>query len=139
VAQASSGCPPGTRRGGTDAGEDGRRTVGLETDDGRGVGAEDGAGLLRDGSEHLGRRQPAGDQRGDPPQRGLLFGEPAQIVAALLEMGAALGVRGRQGFGLPGAARGQADNPADRASDEDERDQGHYVVEVGDGEVVRRG
>jgi hypothetical protein len=78
-----------------DAGDESRRAVGVEADDDRAVGTKDAADLLRDGREYLGRRQPSGDQRGDPAQRGLLFGEPAKFVAALLELGAALGVRDR--------------------------------------------
>ncbi|MCU1662551.1 MAG: histidine kinase, partial [Pseudonocardia sp.] len=113
-----------------DTGRDGRRAVGIEAEDVRSVGTEDVADLVRDGREHLGRWHPVGDQRGDPPQRGLLVGEPAQFLAAL-------GVRGRKGFGLA-AARGQADNRAHRTGDEEESDQGHHVVRIGDGEVVQR-
>ena len=113
-----------------DAGHDGRRTVGIEADDVRAVGAEDVADLVCDGREHLGRRRPAGDQRGDAAQRGLLVGEPAEFLAAL-------GVRGREGFGVT-VVRGQGGDRADRGGGEEERDKGHHIVGVGDGEVVRR-
>jgi hypothetical protein len=113
------------------AGSDGRRAVGIEADDERGVGTEHAADLVRDGREDLRRRHPAGDQRGDAAQRGLLVDEHAQILAAL-------GVRRREGFGLTGAARGQADNRADRRGDEEERDHGHHFVEFGDAEVAHR-
>jgi hypothetical protein len=39
---------------------------------------------LRDGREDLGRRYPAGDERGDVAQRLLLVGEMAEFVAAFL-------------------------------------------------------
>jgi hypothetical protein len=112
-------------------GDDGHRAVGIEAGDGRGVGTQDATDLLRDGRKHLRRRYPAGDQRGDPPQRGLLFGEHAELLAAL-------GVRGHEGFGLAGAARGQPDHRADRARDEEERDQAHHIVELDESEVVQR-
>jgi hypothetical protein len=88
------------------AGEDGGRAVGIEAGDVRGVGTEDAADLLRDGREHLCRRYPAGDERGDAAQRRLLVGEPAEFVATFLELGAALGVgdRGRDEFGEAGHA-----------------------------------
>jgi hypothetical protein len=50
-----------------DAGDDGRRAVWIEPGDGRGVGPEDTADLLCDGGEHVARRHPVCDQRGDPP------------------------------------------------------------------------
>ncbi|HEY0451718.1 MAG TPA: hypothetical protein VGD70_21580, partial [Actinophytocola sp.] len=50
------------------------------------------ADLVRDGREHLAWCHPAGDQRGDAAQRGLFLREPVEFVAAVLELGAALGV-----------------------------------------------
>jgi hypothetical protein len=68
--------------------------------------------LLRDGREHVVRRYPAGNQRGDPPQRRLLVGEPVDFVATFLKLGAALGVRdcgadelGETGHALFGVGR----------------------------------
>jgi hypothetical protein len=114
-----------------DAGDESRRAVGIETGDERGVGTQDATDLLRDGREHLRRRYPAGDQRGDAPQRGLLVCEHAELLVAH-------GVRGREGFGLAGAARSQPDHRAARAGDEEERDQGHHIVELDESEVVQR-
>jgi hypothetical protein len=93
----------------------------IEADNARGVGSEDAADLVRDGQEHLGRRKSAGHERGDPAQCGLLVGEPAQFVAAFLELGAALGVRdrgtgefGEAGHALFGVGR---ESPAPRDGD----------------------
>jgi hypothetical protein len=65
------------------AGEDGRRAVGIEADDGRGVGTKDVSDLLRDGREDLGRRHPARHERGDPPQRRLLLRQHARQTGRL--------------------------------------------------------
>jgi len=80
AAQGSSGFLSGTRRGvRRRPATRGRRVIGIETGDERGVGTEDLADLPRDGREDLGRRYPAGNQRGDPAQGGLLVGRAGGV------------------------------------------------------------
>ena len=61
--------------GGTPGRDPGRRPVELVACHVRRVGTKEQADLTRDRREHLGRRDPARDQRRDAPQRGLLVRE----------------------------------------------------------------
>ncbi len=60
-----------------------RLAVGIEAHDRRAVGAEDGAHLLRDLRQDLGRRDAPGDEHRHPAQGGLFIGERTQLTARL--------------------------------------------------------
>jgi hypothetical protein len=76
---------------------------------------------------HRRRRRLGCSRRGEPGGPG----EHAELLAAL-------GIRGREAFGLAGAARGQANNRTDRAGDDEKPHQTHHIVGVSDREVVQR-
>ena len=57
----------------------GHQVAGLVADRRGGVGLEEAPDLLRDGAEQLAGRYAACDERRDPPQRGLLVREPAEL------------------------------------------------------------
>ena len=61
--------------------------VGVEGEQRRGLGAEQPAGLLGDRREHLLGRRLAGHERGHAAQRGLLGGEPRELLEAVAQLG----------------------------------------------------
>ena len=67
------------------SGDAGNGPVGLVALHAREVGAEEQADLARDRLEDLGRRGSSRDQSCDPPQRGLLIRDLAELVATALE------------------------------------------------------
>lgn len=82
----SLGAPPAADGsevdGPTPAGDEGERTVGLVVAHARAIDRKQLPDLPSDRREYLLRRRPACHQRRDPPQRGLLLGQPAQTVIA---------------------------------------------------------
>ena len=74
--ELDASCRPEPLSRGAPGGDHGRRPVGLVAPHVRDVDTEEQADLARDRREHLGRRDPAGDQRRHAPQRGLLVREP---------------------------------------------------------------
>jgi hypothetical protein len=60
------------------------RAIAFESHQSGPLRAEHATGLGRRGTEQHGWRDPAGNQRGDPPQRRLLLGYLAQLLAARL-------------------------------------------------------
>jgi hypothetical protein len=116
----------------------GRRAIGLVAQHAGHVGGEDARDLGGDPSEQrLGRRL-AGDERGDPAQRGLLVGQTLQLGARL-----AVGDCGRDELGEAGksllgtrgegpAARVDDHQPPQRAGDDDRAGDRRAHAELAD-------